>query len=58
MPPSPWLNVVPRLKNLGRAVLARNEQANLQRTLNKTQGVRLSQFLSLIVSKIKKNLEA
>ena len=38
MPPSPWLNVVPRLKKLGRAVLARNEQANLQRTLNKTAG--------------------
>ena len=31
----------------------RNEQANLQPTLKKEKGVRVSQFLSLIVSKIK-----
>ena len=36
--PSPWFNVVPSLEKLCWAVVARNDQANLQRTLNKEAG--------------------
>ena len=39
IPPSPWLNVVPSLKNRCPEVLARNEHANLQPTLSKGTGV-------------------
>ena len=33
--PRPWFNVVPSLEKLQQAVVVRNEQANLQLTLNK-----------------------
>ena len=33
--PSPWFNVVPNLKKLCQAVAARNDQGNLQPTLNR-----------------------
>ena len=36
--PSPWFNVVPSLGKLCQALLARNDQANLQPTLNKEAG--------------------
>ena len=39
-----WLNFVPSLKNLRQVVPARNEQANLQPTLNKEEGVWVSQL--------------
>lgn len=49
---SSWFNVVPSLQNLCWAVEARDEEANLQPTLNKEAGGWVSQFLRLIVSKI------
>ena len=36
--PPPWFNVVPNLEKLRQAVMARNDQANLQPTLNKWAG--------------------
>ena len=54
---SPWFNVVPSLQNLCWAVEARDEEANLQPTLNKETGGWVSQFLWLIVSKIKKKID-
>ena len=56
--PSPWFNVVPSLQKLCWAVEARDEQANLQPTLNKEAGGWVSQFLWLIVSKIKKKKDS
>ena len=36
--PSPWFNAVPSLEELCQAVVARNDQANLQPALNKEAG--------------------
>ena len=36
--PCPWFNVVPSLEKQCQVVVARNEQANLQPTLNKGKG--------------------
>ena len=38
IPPPPWHSIAPGLKKLCQAVLVRNEQANLQPTLNKGAG--------------------
>ena len=40
--PSPWLNVVPSLSKIFQAVVARNDQANLQQALNNGTGGQVS----------------
>ena len=54
---SSWFNVVPSLKKLRQAVVVRNEQVNLQPTLNKGAWDTSLTFLGLFVSKIKKKIE-
>ena len=54
---SSWFNVVPSLKKLCQAVVVRNEQVNLQPTLNKGAWDTSLTFLGLFVSKIKKKIE-
>ena len=44
---SPWFNVVSSLEKLCQAVVARNDQANLQPTLNKGAG---GQSLTIFVT--------
>ena len=45
--PSSWFNVVPSLEKLCQAVVARNDKANLQPTLNKgTEGASLTIFVT------------
>ena len=46
IPPPPWVNVVPRAEKLCQAVVARNEQAHLQPTLNK--GARGASFTTFV----------
>ena len=43
--PSPWFIVVPSLEKRCEAVVLRNDQANLQPTLNKAAGVQVSLFM-------------
>ena len=44
---SPWFNAVPSLEELCQAVVARNDQANLQPTLNKgAAGASLTIFVT------------
>ena len=51
--PSPWFNVVPSLEKLCWAAVARNDQANLQSTLNnEAGGVSLTIFVILGVKEI------
>ena len=56
--PYPWFNVVSSLEKLCQAVVTRNDQANLQPTLNKGAGcASLKNSLWLIVAIIKKELK-
>ena len=50
--PTPWFNVAPSWAKLCQAVVAKNDQANLQQTLKKGQGVQASLVLWLIVDKM------
>ena len=55
--PSPWFNVVPSLEKLWQTVVATNDQANSQPTLNTGAADASLTISSLIVSKIKKYLK-
>ena len=47
--PSPWFNVVPSPEKLCKAVVAKNDQVNLQRTLNKEAGgASLTNFVTIV----------
>ena len=50
-PPSHWLNVVPSLKKPRKVVKTRNEQPICNQHWMRGEGVRVSQFLSLIVDR-------
>ena len=52
--PSTWFNVVPSLEELCQVVVARNEQANFQATLNKgTEDARLTIFVTDCLQNLK-----
>ena len=47
--PSPWFNVVPSLSKIFQAVVARNDQANLQPALNNGTGGKSHYWLYMVL---------